>query len=63
MRTVRNLAGMYGSSFNPLVAKYWRSKNPEKKPDGILINGVNDRSAQSIYLEIKKLVAEGKLQF
>ena len=60
MRTVRNLAG---SSFNPLVAKYWRSKNPEKKPDGILINGVNDRSAQSIYLEIKKLVAEGKLQF
>ena len=42
MRTARNLVGMYGSSFNPLLAKSWRSTNPEKKPDRIVINGVND---------------------
>ena len=54
----RNLVGMYGSAF-----KSWRSKDPEKKPDGICIIGVNDRSAQSMYLEMKKLVASGELQF
>ena len=62
MTGARNLRGMYGSKFNPLLAKSWRSKDPEKKPDGIRIIGVNDRSAQSMYLELKKLVASGEFQ-
>ena len=63
MTGARNLVGMYGSSFNSLLSKSWRSKDPKKKPDGIRITGVNDRSPQSMYLEIKKLVSAGKLQF
>ena len=63
MTGARNLVGMYGSSFNPLRAKSWQSNDPKKKPDGIQITGVNDRSAQSMYLEIKKLVSAEKLQF